>query len=132
MGIPVLLGEKTASFMGIPYSYEYFQKSLVMVNRSLIILLSVRMITGKISPEKLSHGLKKIRLHNFSEVYSVAMNVLPELKIITRNSFSRNQKDQQDNNIFAIFYQSLVIFMVNILNLAEKYYNDQSIEPKKQ
>jgi hypothetical protein len=130
-GIPLLLGEKNATVLGIPYSYEYFQKSLVMVNRSLIILLSIRMFTGKISPEQLSLWLKKLHLHNFSEVLSISMGVLPELKAITHKSFREARLSPRNINILKRLFKAMVRFMVQILSFADHYHQDQHIERKK-
>lgn len=130
-GIPLLLGEKNAILFGIPYSYEYFQKSLVMVNRSLIILLSIRMFTGKISPEQLSMWLNKLHLHNFSKVLSISMGVLPELKVITYKSFREARPSPGNMHLFKRLFKAMVRFMIEILSFADQYYQDQHIERKK-
>lgn len=130
-GIPLLLGEKNSTLLGISYSYEYFQKSLVMVNRSLIILLSIRMFTGKISPERLSMWLKKLHLNNFSEVLSISMGVLPELKVITRKSLRQVRPSFQNTHLLKRFFDVIVRLMMQILSFADQYYHDQQIQRKK-
>jgi len=131
LGIPLLLGAKSANLMGISYSFEYFQKSLVMVNRSLIILLSIRMFTGKISPEQLSIWLKRLHLNNFSEVLSISMGVLPELKVITRESFREKNPSFKKTQLLKRFNNIIVNFMLRIVSFADQYYNDQKIKQKK-
>ena len=131
LGIPLLLGEKNATVFGIPYSYEYFQKSLVMVNRSLIILLSIRMFTGKISPEQLSIWLTKLHLHNFSKVLSISMGVLPELKVITHKSYREARLSPGNIHFLKKLFNAIVGFMVQILSFADQYHQDQHIEQKK-
>ena len=129
-GIPLFLGDKNSSVFGIWYSSEYFQKSTVMVNRSLIILLSVRMITGKMSPEQVSNMFKKIRLKNFSEVYSIAMTVLPDLNTVARESFRHTSSPTQNPHVFKRFYEKIVKMMVGTLGLADQYYRDQNFREK--
>lgn len=130
-GIPLFLGDQNATVLGIKYSYEYFQKSTVMVNRSLIILFSIRMVTGKTSPEQVSNLFKKMRLKNFSEVYSIAMTVLPDLKYIARNSFQHASSSPPDSHIFKKLYEKIVILMVGVLGLADQYYQNQNFHNKK-
>jgi hypothetical protein len=130
-GIPLFLGDKNASVLGIWYSSEYFQKSTVMINRSLIILLSIRMITGKMSPEQVSNVFKKMRLKNFSEVYSIAITVLPDLNTIARESFRHASSPPQKSHILKRFYEKIVNMMVGTLGLADQYYRDQNFQGKK-
>jgi hypothetical protein len=128
VGIPLLLGEKNATFWGIRYSYEYFQKSLIMVNRSLIILLSIRMFTGKIAPEQLSIWLKKVHLRNFSDVLSVSMGVLPELKTITKESYHQSQNSITNDHFLKKIFNGIVRLLVKILNFADQYYQEQTFQ----
>ncbi|HKJ67533.1 MAG TPA: hypothetical protein VKA68_06215, partial [bacterium] len=47
--IPLILGTKDASLLGIPYSSEYFRICLVMVHRGIIIMMGLKMLTNHIS-----------------------------------------------------------------------------------
>ncbi len=80
VGVPLFLGTKDESFWGISYSKEYFQMSIVMVNRSIIILLSIRMFTNRISIGQISHALNRIKMQKFGQVFTISMHTLPEIK----------------------------------------------------
>jgi energy-coupling factor transporter transmembrane protein EcfT len=125
LGIPLILGKKDSSFFGIPYSQEYFQMSLVMINRSILILLGIKMLTNKINIQQIGQSLHKIRLQRFSEVFSTALRVLPEVKVITHNTYREFKRTPRDKNIMSHLYDWLVKLTIRILYFADQYYLDQ-------
>ncbi|OGB70067.1 MAG: hypothetical protein A2Y94_01820 [Caldithrix sp. RBG_13_44_9] len=125
VGIPLLLGKKDASWYGIPYSSEYFLMSLVMIKRSILILLGIKMFTNKISIQQISRSLQKIHLQRFSEVFSTALRVLPEVRVITHNTYREFKRTPRDKNIISHLYDWLVKLAVRILFFADQYYLDQ-------
>jgi len=125
LGIPLILGKKDTSWYGIPYSLEYFQMSLVMINRSILILLGVRMFTHKISIQQIGQSLHKIHLQRFSEVFSTALRVLPELKVITHNTYQEFKRTPRNKNMISHLYDWLVKLTIRILYFADQYYLDQ-------
>ena len=124
-GIPLVLGKNDASWYGIPYSSDYLLMSLVMIKRSILILLGIKMFIHKISLEQISRSLQKIRLQRFSEVFSTAMRVLPEVRVITSNTYREFKRTPRDKNILSHLYDWLVKLAVRILFFADQYYLDQ-------
>jgi hypothetical protein len=88
------------------------------------------MFTGKISPEQLSKWLNKLHLNNFSQVLSISMGVLPDLKVISHKSFREARPSFRKINLFKKLYHTLVRFMVHIISFADQYYKDQNYREK--
>jgi hypothetical protein len=86
VAIPVLLvGTRDARWFGLPYNSAMLHLNLIMVERSMIIMLAVKMLTNRLTPEILSGGLKRLRLHQFEQVFSLAQTMLPELRDTVRD-----------------------------------------------
>lgn len=75
--------------------------------------------------------LKKLHLNNFSEVLSISMGVLPELKVITRKSLRQVRPSFQNTHLLKRFFDVIVRLMMQILSFADQYYHDQQIQRKK-
>lgn len=78
--VPVLLGEKSASFMGIPYSPEYVQATVVMAHRSVVILLALKLFTSRLSLDELARVIARTRFRQFGEAFGLSMELLPALR----------------------------------------------------
>ncbi len=86
--IPVLLvNPKDAEWLGIPCNRRMFQLNLIMVERSILIMLSLKLFTNHISLDSISAGLKRLRLHQFEQVFRLAMTLLPQVRAIAAASF---------------------------------------------
>jgi len=132
LGVPLLLGEKDTRFLGISYSSEYFQMSLLMFNRSILILLGIKMFTNKISIQEIASGLQKIHLYHFSILFSTALRALPEIRVIAQNTFSEFRRTPRHTNVFSHLYNWLVKLMVRIVYFADQYYLDQLKQQKQE
>lgn len=120
-GVPVFLGQRDMMFYGIPYSREYFRISVSMVNRSLIILLSLRMFTHRITTEQIASGIKRIGLNKFSDVLSISIGVLPDIKRIAVNTFRDFKESPRQKNIIVDAYHWTVKLFARILIFAQTY-----------
>lgn len=132
LGVPLLLGEKDMRFLGISYSSEYFQMSLLMFNRSVLILLGIKMFTNKISIEKIAAALQKIHLYHFSILFSTALRALPEIRVIAQNTYREFRRTPRHTNVFSHLYNWLVKLMVRIVYFADQYYLDQMKQQKQE
>lgn len=132
VGVPLLLGEKDMRLVGIPYSSEYFQISLQMFSRSVLILLGIKMFTNKISIEEIASALQKIHLHHFSVLFSTAVRALPEMRVIVKNTYNEFRRTPRDTNILSHLYEWLVKLMVRIVFFADQYYLDHVKQQKQE
>jgi len=82
----LLVGNKDQVWLGMPYNSSMFRLNLLMVERSLIIMLSVRMFTNHLSPDVLSHTLVRMRLHRFNRIFHLALALLPDIRVLVMNS----------------------------------------------
>lgn len=117
-GVPLFAGTKDKSFLGIPYSFEIFQMSVEMAHRSVIILMSVKMFTNRISVDQMARAMQRIRLRQFSQVFALALKVLPEIRVITVNTFKEYRTRERRQNFIADAFHWLVKLMVRIIHYA--------------
>jgi hypothetical protein len=81
VAIPVLLvGPRDARWLGIAYNSTMLRLNILMVERSIVLMLSIKMFTNRLSPETLSRGLTRLRLHQFDRVFRLSQDMLPELR----------------------------------------------------
>ena len=71
--VPLFAGQKEALFLGISYSSELFRSSLVMAQRSIILLMGLKFLTSRISVEQMAQWLAGSRFKRFSQVFSLSM-----------------------------------------------------------
>ena len=121
-GVPMFIGDKDGLFRGIPYSSEVFLTSFLMVERSIIILLSLKMFTNHIPMDHMSNGLQKIRLKKFSQVFSISLQTLPKVKDLTSNTYKKFKQRTYKKNILSDIFDFMVQLIVNILKFADTYY----------
>jgi hypothetical protein len=120
--IPALIGEKDAYLFQIPYSSQIFRMSVEMAHRSIFILLAIKIMTRKISTEQLTAAFQKIHLNQFSEVFSIAMRMTPEIRKIFQSTFRDFHRSKGEGNIISKFYKFAIKLFVNILLFAEEYH----------
>lgn len=123
LGLPLLLGERQARFIGIPYSPDIFLMSLSMAARSIIILASVKILTRHISVEQMSGALQRIRLKNFSQVFALSMNQLPQVRRLAIETFSEFKQRPADQTIFSHALTAFARLIARILYHAEKEFS---------
>lgn len=120
--IPALIGQKDAHLFGIRYSSHIFHISVEMAHRSIFILLAVKIITRNITTEQLVAGFQKIHLNQFSEVFSISMKMMPEIRGIFQRTFGEFRNSRGSRNIVAETYRFTIRLFVNILFFAEDYH----------
>ncbi len=120
-GVPLISGEKNAVFLGLPFSADMFRMSEVMASRGMIILLAVKMFTNRISVAEIEDGLRKIRLKQFSRVFGLSMQVLPEIRSIALGTFHEYRRQPGRVNFLPRFYHFAIELMVRILHFSESY-----------
>jgi hypothetical protein len=119
---PLIIGEKDARFLNIPYSSQIFKSSTVMANRSLIILLSIKFLTNHISIEQISQWLEGIKLKQFSQVFSISLHIMPEIKQITHLTLQECRNEMKSINVFRSIFYGMVRLVIRLLSLADTYY----------
>jgi len=88
VAIPVLVvGPRDARWINLPYNSTMLRLNLLMVERSILLMLTLRMFTNRISPAALSRGLARIHLQQFDEVFRLSQSMLPELSAAIGRSF---------------------------------------------
>ncbi len=127
-GIPLFIGNRADLFFGIPYSHDVFRMSLVMVSRSVVILLSIKMFTNHISVEQMAAALQRIRLNRFSEVFSISMRALPEIRIIAASTYREYRRTPKQKNLFSESFDWLVKLVVRLLTYADRFSAEDSIK----
>lgn len=83
IAIPILLvGSKDAVWLGVPYNAAMLKLNILMVERSIVIMLTVKMFTNRLSFEAISRGLIRMKLVQFEQVFRLALAMLPEVRSI--------------------------------------------------
>jgi hypothetical protein len=126
--VPLFTGEKDAVIVGIEYSSEILRSSIVMAERSIILLMGLKHFTSRISVEQIAQAMANSRFKRFSQVFSLSMQVLPEVKSITIHTF-REYRDESDKKKFLPnIYDFSIKLMVRILHCAGNYSQQNSMK----
>jgi len=81
VAIPVfLLSPRDGRWLGVPFNSAMLRLNLLMVERSIILMLSIKMLTNRLSPETLSRGLSVLRLQQLDRVFTLSQAMLPGLR----------------------------------------------------
>ncbi len=125
-GIPLFIGQRDGLFLGIPYSREIFRMSVEMASRSVILLMAIKTFTGNISVEQMSQGFQRLRLHRFSEVFSLSMNMLPRIRQIALETFQEFRQDSRGGFRMKEAFHLLALLIARLLHFAEKYATSEN------
>jgi len=120
-GVPLFAGEKDAVFYGFHYSGYMFRMSVVMAGRSVLILMAIKLFTGRISVEQIAAGMKRIHLRHFSEVFALSMQALPEIRYIATTTYREHREAPRKRNIFSHLFGFAVQLIVRIIEYAENF-----------
>lgn len=124
-GVPLFIGSRSAHLAGIPYSPDIFQMSLAMGLRSVLILMSVKILTGHISVEQMARGLQRMRLRRFSQVFAVSMGVMPHIREITLDTFREYRRSSRRLNLFSDTLTWSARLIARLLHFADQYVPEQ-------
>ncbi len=81
VAIPVfLLSPRDGRWLGVPFNSAMLRLNLLMVERSIILMLSIKMLTNRLSPQTLSRGLSMLRLQQLERVFGISQALLPGLR----------------------------------------------------
>jgi hypothetical protein len=124
--VPLLLGEKTAAFHGIPYSPEYVKATLVMASRSIVILLSLKLFTQRLSLDELADYLARTRFHQFGEAFTLSLELLPQLRGTVREAYVEYRQALPGRNVIRHTMSWTVELIARVLVHAETYQYERS------
>jgi hypothetical protein len=119
--VPLLLGHKTATFMGIPYAPAYVEATLVMASRSLVILLSLKLFTQRLSLEELAERLARTRFHQFGEAFTLAMELLPHFRHTATEAYAEYRLELPGRNPVRHTASWVIEVIARVLIHAETY-----------
>ena len=123
--VPLFAGHKDALFLGIAYSSELFRSSLVMAQRSIILLMGLKFLTSRISVEQMAQWLASSRFKRFSQVFSLSMQALPEVRSITTETLRDYRKNSDGGNFFSNISSYSIRFMVRMLQFAGSFSEEK-------
>jgi energy-coupling factor transporter transmembrane protein EcfT len=123
--VPLIAGNKDSILLGISYSSDLFRTGLIMVQRSIIILLALKLFTSRISLDKLAEAMQRTRFQCFSRVFSISMQVLPDIRSITVNTFHEHRHSHRKKNFLRHTFDYAVKLSVRVLRYAETVPTDQ-------
>jgi energy-coupling factor transporter transmembrane protein EcfT len=123
--VPLITGNKDAILLGVSYSSDLFRTSLIMVQRSIIILLALKLFTSRISLDKLTEAMERTRFKRFSRVFSISMRVLPDIRTITVDTFHEHRHSRRQRNFFRHTFDYAVKLSVRVLKYAEAFPTEQ-------
>jgi len=119
LGVPLVCGEKEASFLGVSYSRSVFQESVVMAHRSVILLLGLRLFTGRISTRELSGFLGQGGFRSLGLALSLAVDSLPQIRGIVLETYREYRQTQGGGSVFSKAFGFLVRLFVRVLFYAQ-------------
>lgn len=122
-GVPLFVGDRSALFFGIPYSPEYFKISVVMGYRSIIILFSLKMFTNRIPLRELARRMQGGRFSKFGQVFSMASDLLPELRQVAVKTYTDYKGSGRDRNIVSHNFHWVTELIVRLLLTAEETHS---------
>lgn len=123
--VPLFAGNKDAILLGVSYSSELLGTSFIMVQRSIIILLALKLFTSRISLDKLAEAMEQTRFKRFSRVFSISMRVLPDIRSITVDTFHEHRYSRGKRNFFRHTFDYGVKLSVRVLQYAENFNAEQ-------
>jgi len=123
-GVPLLLGEKTAIFLGMPFSPEYFRSGVVMVDRCIVIMLALKLFTSRLSPEELTARARGTRFHRFGETCSLALELLPRLRNTARGTWREFRAAKPRGSFVAHTASWTIELIARVIIAAENQHDD--------
>ncbi len=124
-GVPVFLGTKTASFLGVPYAPEYVRISVVMVDRCVIILLALKLFTSRLSLDELARRVRNTRFRQFGEAFALAMELLPQVRTTARQTYNEYRLTMPRRKVIRHTVSWTIELITRVLVYAENHQYQQ-------
>ncbi|MBN2366155.1 MAG: hypothetical protein EH225_09235 [Calditrichaeota bacterium] len=126
--VPLFAGDKNAVFLGISYSSDLFRSSVVMAERSVILLMGLKFLTSRISVEQMAQAMANSRFKRFSQVFSLSMQALPDVRSITNETLREFRHESTGRNFLSNLSDYAIKFMVRILHYAGSFYDQKPLK----
>ena len=120
LGTPLFIGDRSATFMGVPYSLEIFRMNLAMAHRSIIILLSIRVLTNHIPIDHISRHINRLRFPRLSQAVAISFRMLPQIKSITIESYKDFRQNERIQSGLVNGFDQIALLMARLLILADR------------
>lgn len=124
-GVPLVVGTRSADVLGVPYSPEYVDASLLMLYRSLIMLVALRLFTRRIRLDELATSLQRTRFRQFGDAFALSLELLPQLRATSRNAWRAYRRGRGSSGLIAHTRDWTVDFVTNMLLYAERYSGEK-------
>ena len=104
--VPLFTGIQNSSFLGISYSAEQFQKTLLMTLRGISVFLLFQVLTIDLNVDTIKPLFSRLGIKNFNKLYNLSNDIFPKIKSILNaryNLFRLQWKKQKSIEVFLIF-----------------------------
>jgi hypothetical protein len=120
LGTPLFIGDRAALFMGIQFSPEILRMNLAMAHRSIIILLSIRVLTDHIPIGHISQSLNRLGLPRLSRVVAISFQMLPQIKSMSIDSYNGFRQDKRGRSALFKGFDQIAMLMARLLVFADR------------
>lgn len=104
--VPLFTGIQDSSFLGISYSTEQLQKTLLMTLRGISVFLLFQVLTIDLNVNTIKPLFSKIGIKNFNLLYNLSNEIFPKIKSILNarySLFKSHWKKHKSIEVFLIF-----------------------------
>jgi len=122
-GVPILLGGRSATVLGVPYSPDYLRASVVMAARCAVILLSLKLFTSLVSLNELADRMARTRFRQFGEAFQVSMQLLPRFRASALSSYREYRASLTRRNALPHTFSWTVELIARALVEAEREWS---------
>lgn len=120
--IPALIiGKADLNILGLNFSSDIFLMNVIMIQRSIMILAGLKILTKTTDVHKLMTYADKFGMKNLSKTVSLSKSLLPEIKIITSKYFNKTILTHNKIKIPGILYTSFITLICELIIYADKY-----------
>lgn len=108
--VPIFTGVQDRSFLGIHYSSEQLQKTMLMTMRGISVFLLFQVLTIDLNIEKIKPVFSKIGIKNFDVLYNLSNEIFPKIKSILNaryNQFKNHWKNHRSLELVFNFFSDI-------------------------
>lgn len=125
IGVPLFVGDQNAKLMGISYSSNLLKNSIVMGERSIVLLMGLKYVTLHISVDQMAQLISNSCLQGFRRVFSLSMQILPDIKSIANSTLQEYRLYSMRNNFLSNISRYSIKLIVRLLQYAQDCSDNQ-------
>lgn len=130
--VPLFTGLRDSRFLGIPYSSERLQQTLIMAFRGIGVFLLIQVLTMDIASQRFTRALRRLGLSRYEGLIDSSKRVVPNARRIFKSRWGQIKDERKQRGFRLTYFLDIVGFLfVDLIHLSEQLNQGEILDPQR-